>query len=58
MKDVDRILGRLEEFKEQTTQRLEVIEKKIDTLHEFKWRLAGGLTVLSIMLSVILKFWS
>lgn len=55
MKDTDRILGRLEEFKDQTTQRLETIEKKIDVLHEFKWRIAGGLTVFTVILSVVIK---
>lgn len=51
MNDSDRILGRLEEFKEHTADRLEAIENKIDALQEFKWRIVGGAAVLSVISS-------
>lgn len=51
----DRILGKLEEFKRATERRLDKIEHKIDKLHEYKWRLAGGLTALSVVMTVVLK---
>jgi Holliday junction resolvase len=53
MQDVERILGSLEEAKKTTEKRLDVIEKKIDKLHEFKWRIAGGSAVLVFVLTAL-----
>jgi hypothetical protein len=55
MNDAERILGRLQEFKDHTSHRLDKIEKKLDVLHEFKWRIAGGVTMLSVLVSIALK---
>ena len=56
MKDADRILGRLEEFKEHTTRRLDSIDLKIDRLNEWKWRIAGGTAVISVIVTLVLNF--
>ena len=56
----ERILGRLEEFKDATNERLDKIEDKIDALHAFKWKIAGGAAVLSIAITAsvqFIKFW-
>lgn len=53
--DEQRILGRLEEFQKNSEKRFDQIEKKLDTLNEFKWRLAGGVTVLSLLLTIIIE---
>jgi hypothetical protein len=57
VKDADRILGRLEEFKEHTTRRLDTIDLKIDRLNEWKWRIAGGTAVISAIVTLILNYW-
>lgn len=51
----DRIIGRLEEFKRVTESRLDRLENKIDKLHEYKWRVAGGVTVVSVVVTFALK---
>lgn len=43
MNDTERVLGRLQEFKESTERRLDVIERKMDMLTQFKWRATGAL---------------
>ncbi len=51
----DRIIGKLEAHQKITSDRLAVIEKKIDTLQHFKWGLIGGATVVSILSSIIVQ---
>jgi uncharacterized membrane protein len=57
MDQADRIIGRLEEFKVATEKRLDKIEHKIDRLHEYKWRIAGGLAVISALTVAALHLW-
>ena len=52
---VSRILGRLEEFQNQSEKRFDNIEKKVDRLNEFKWRMTGGAVVLGILVSFIIR---
>lgn len=49
--NVDRVLGRLQEFKEQTLKELTEIKKDVKALQKFKWRVAGGAAVLSFLLT-------
>lgn len=49
--DTDRILGRLEEHKEQANRRLDTIELKIDDLQAFKWRWAGGFAAILFVMN-------
>lgn len=55
MDESDRILGRLEEFKENALRRLDGIESKISELQKFKWRLAGGAAVLGVIVSLTIE---
>lgn len=52
MDPVERVIGKLEEFKSTTTERLDRIEIKVDRLQEFKWRVAGGAALLCLLFSV------
>lgn len=49
--NVDRVLGRLQEFKDQTLRELAEIRKDVKALQKFKWRVAGGVAVLSFILT-------
>lgn len=51
----DRVLGRLEEFKQSSEKRFDTIEKKIDHLNEFRWKIAGIMLALSVVLSVAVE---
>lgn len=51
MKDVERVLGALEEFKHTTEKRLEKIEFKVDSITHLKWKIVGGATALSFIVS-------
>ena len=62
MSNDERLLGRLEEFKEVSERRFDNLEygvhtlgKKIDALNEFKWRMTGGALVLGIIVSAVIK---
>lgn len=54
MDKIDRVLGRLEEFKRLSEKRFDQLERKVDELREFRWRVAGGAAALSILLTVVL----
>lgn len=56
MKDVERVLGALEEFKETTKDRLEKIEHKVDSIVHLKWKIAGGATVASFVLTTAIEW--
>jgi len=58
--DIERLLGRLEEFREwekQEHSRLEkqfcVIEGKIDSLNSFRWKIIGICSAISVVLTLI-----
>lgn len=55
MNDVERLLGRLEEFKEQTLRELQEIKDDIRALQKFKWRVVGGAAVLSFILTGLIE---
>lgn len=56
MDPVERMIGRLDEFKYTTMKRLDRIETKVDRLNEFKWRVAGGAALLSIVLTFVAQY--
>lgn len=53
--DTDRILGRLEEHKEQTNVRLDRIETLLSDLQAFRWRLLGAASFISAIISLLFK---
>lgn len=53
MGDGERMLGELLEFKRAAIRDLEEIKRGMDSLHAFKWRVAGGAAVLSVMMTGI-----
>lgn len=58
MSDTDRILGRLEEFKETTERRLDRIEVKLDSLSRCKpkktiqWKIGLGALIVAVVAAV------
>lgn len=53
MDQTDRIIGALQEFKLNVERRLDVIEKKVDALQQFRWRVAGGTMVIVGIVEVL-----
>lgn len=58
MSNEERVLGRLEEFQRSSERRFNVIEKKLDALNEFKWRMTGGAVILAFVLTGLIRFFS
>lgn len=54
MEPTERVIGALHEFKKHADKRLDSLEAKVDALQQFKWRVAGGMAVLStIVIGVV-----
>lgn len=67
MKDVERVIGALQEFKSTTERRLDSMEVKtdkrfdsldvkVDSVIHLKWKILGGATVISSLLSLVVDF--
>lgn len=56
MRDSERIIGELAEFKRATLEELRDIKKDLRGLQRFKWRVAGGAATLSMLLTAIAEF--
>lgn len=56
MDSTDRIIGELKEAKRTTMARLDKIEVKIDDLYKVRWQIAGGATVISVIITSIIQF--
>lgn len=54
MDELSRVLGRIEVSQESTERRLGIIEKKLDSLYMFRWKIAGAITASLIAGEVIL----
>ena len=52
---MERLIGRLEEFQKQAERRFDQIERKIDSLSEFKWKFAGGALVVGTILTGLIE---
>lgn len=55
MNDTERVIGKLEEFKEWVMRDLHEIKSDVKALNQFKWRVAGGAAVLSVLLTVVIE---
>lgn len=53
MNDADRILGELKEFKRSTIEELKEIREELKGLSQFRWKVAGSLSVLFAMAELI-----
>lgn len=49
--DVHLIIGALEQHKKHTDHRLNVLEKKMDKLWEWRWRLGGALALVATIVT-------
>lgn len=56
MNEYDRIIGKLEEFKESSVVRFDRLEDKVDKLSKFHWKIAGGVTVIFCVFELLLNF--
>lgn len=55
MESAERVIGALQEFKSHAERRFDSIESKVDALQQFKWRVAGGMAVLSTIIIGIVE---
>lgn len=55
MRELERLIGHFNEFKDHNDRRLDKIERKIDDIYSLRWRIAGGITMLSLIGSVLFK---
>ncbi len=53
MDGAERVIGRLEEFKKYAEKEFHEIKSDIKLLNQFKWRIAGGAGVLSVVISLM-----
>lgn len=58
MKEVERVLGALEEFKDNTVKRLDSIESKLDGLQGFRWRIVGAGMLASFVISIVVTLFA
>lgn len=56
MKDVERVLGKLEEFRESTKVRLDRIEHKVESIQNLRWKIMGGASVVSFFLTMLINY--
>lgn len=55
MSTAERILGKLEEFKDAAEKRLTNIEDKIDELQAFRWRMLGAASMFGAIGGVLIQ---
>lgn len=55
MRDAERVIGRLEEFKEWASKEFTEIKAEIRSLNRFKWKIAGGAAVVSGIVAAIIE---
>lgn len=55
MDNSDRILGRLEEFKEWAREEFSEIKKDLKELQHFKWKVTGMAIAVSAITSIIIE---
>lgn len=59
MDPIERVLGRLEEHKEQANRRFDVLEGKVDKLWNWRMKIAGveaiGAAAISVIVTVIVQ---
>lgn len=62
MEGVERVIGKLEEFKSSAEKqfshiesRFNRLEAKVETIQHFKWKVIGGSTALSIVLAAAIN---
>jgi len=58
MSDTERIIGALTEFKEDAKCRFDKIEKDIEDLKGFKWRVIGGAMLVSFVFTALIQLGS
>lgn len=49
------LLGELKAFRDQTQKDLAEIKSDVKELKQFKWRVAGGAAVLSVILAAVIE---
>lgn len=54
--DEQRVLGRIETLQEWMKEEIDELKKEVRILNQFKWRVAGGAAVFSVLLSVGMSF--
>jgi hypothetical protein len=55
MNSTERIIGALQEFKSHTEKRFDRLESKVDSFQQFRWKVAGGLAVLSTLVVAVFE---
>lgn len=55
MNDTDRVIGKLEEFRDWAKVELSEIKQEVKALQRFKWRVASGAAVLATVLTIVVE---
>ena len=55
MNDTERVIGKLEEFRDWAKAELTEIKSDVKALNQFKWRVAGGAGVLAVLLTILVE---
>lgn len=55
MDDLQHMLGQFSEFKRWMEIEMTDLKRKVDDLNSFKWRVAGGAAVLSVILTAVVE---
>lgn len=55
MNDTERVIGKLEEFRDWAKDELAEIKADVKALQRFKWRVAGGAGVLAVLLTILVE---
>lgn len=55
MSNVERILGRLEEFKLQTQRDLSEIKKDLKSINQFRWKVVGAASAISFLTTIAIQ---
>lgn len=53
MNDTERVIGELKEFKRATLEKLDLIERRVSALDEFKWKVTGAMVFIVAMIEVL-----
>lgn len=53
MDGFERIIGKLEEFRDTTKDRLDRIDNKLESLQSFRWKIIGGSAAISFIFGAL-----
>lgn len=55
MHDTDRIIGKLEEFKDWSKREFYLLRREVESLKQFKWQIYGGSAFVTCLLMALVE---